>query len=263
MKQQLNTSKILPKKSLGQNFIQDSNFILKLSSLITTDSSTNIFEIGPGKGALTKVLTRKKFKNLILIEKDVKLFNELKEKYKDRQNIIPINCDALLYDYEGINRNNKSIIVGNLPFNISSQLLIKWVVNYDWPPFYDKMVLMFQKEVADRLIATHGQKSYGRISVITQARCSVKKLLNAPSNIFFPKPKVDGTVLEFTPCIENADLNILDLQKLLKKSFVHRRKKIKTSLKEYSVLLNKLNIDDNLRAENLSVKEYCKLASSL
>ena len=93
MKQQLNTSKILPKKSLGQNFIQDSNFILKLSSLITTDSSTNIFEIGPGKGALTKVLTRKKFKNLILIEKDVKLFNELKEKYKDRQNIIPINCD--------------------------------------------------------------------------------------------------------------------------------------------------------------------------
>lgn len=122
---------------------------------------------------------------------------------------------------------------------------------------------MFQKEVAERIVASHNQRKYGRISVITQARCRVKKLLNAPSSIFYPKPKVDATVLEFTPIMKNKNINILNLQKILKKSFEQRRKKIKTSLKEYSCLLEKFEIDGNLRAENLSVDEYCKLASAI
>ena len=145
--------------------------------------------------------------------------------------------------------------------NISSQLLINWIVNYTWPPFYHKMILMFQKEVANRIVATHNQKNYSRLSVITQARCRTKILLNAPSTIFFPKPKVDGTVVEFTPIANNVDVDILKLQILLEKSFKQRRKKIKTSLKDYNYLLKDLNIDENLRAENLSVEDYCKLAS--
>ena len=263
MKLQLNTNKIYPKKSLGQNFIQDNNFILKLSSLIKTDSLTNIIEVGPGKGALTDELSKKKFKNLFLIEKDIQLSDILKDRFKSDKNIILINDDALTCNYEEMNDGNNFLIVGNLPFNISSQLLINWITNYHWPPFYSKMILMFQKEVAERILASHNQKSYGRISVITQARCRVRKLLSAPSNIFFPKPKVDGTVLEFTPITKNKNVNILNLQKILKNSFEHRRKKIKTSLKDYSCLLKKYKIDENLRAENLSVDDYCKLASAI
>ena len=125
------------------------------------------------------------------------------------------------------------------------------------------MILMFQKEVANRIIAKHNQKSYSRISVISQARCEIKVLLNAPSNIFFPKPKVNGTILEFTPITKYLDINISNLQKLIRKSFEHRRKKIKTSLKDYNHLLKKFDIDDGLRAENLSVDDYCKLASAI
>ncbi len=263
MKQQLNINKTFPKKSLGQNFIQNKDFILKLSALIRSDNDTNIFEIGPGKGALTDQLTKKKFKNLYLIEKDFLLFQKLEDKYKVTENIFVVNDNALNYNYEAINKNQKSIIIGNLPFNISSQLLINWIVNYNWPPFYCKMVLMFQKEVANRIIAKQNQKSYSRISVISQARCEIKVLLDAPSNIFFPKPKVDGTVLEFIPITRYLDIDILNLQKLLKKSFEHRRKKIKTSLKEYGHLLKKFDIDEGLRAENLSVDDYCKLASAI
>ena len=263
MKPQLNINNNSPKKSLGQNFIQDRNFTLKLNTFITTDDDTNIFEIGPGMGALTNHLIKKKFKKLFLIEKDIQLFLNLKERFKNKKNIVPINCDALDYDYEIANKNNKSIIIGNLPFNISSQLLINWIVNYSWPPFYSKMVLMFQKEVANRIIAKHNQKSYSRISVISQARCEIKELLKAPSSIFFPKPKVDGTILEFSPISKYLDIDISNLQKLLRKSFEHRRKKIKTSLKDYDYLLKRFSIDDRLRAENLSVDDYCKLASAI
>ena len=125
------------------------------------------------------------------------------------------------------------------------------------------MVLMFQKEVANRIIAKQNQKSYSRISVISQARCEIKVLLNAPSNIFFPKPKVNGTILEFTPITKYLDINISNLQKLIRKSFEHRRKKIKTSLKDYDYLLKRLSIDDGLRAENLTVDDYCKLALAI
>ncbi|MFL2900625.1 MAG: 16S rRNA (adenine(1518)-N(6)/adenine(1519)-N(6))-dimethyltransferase RsmA [Candidatus Pelagibacterales bacterium] len=263
MKPQLNINKPSPKKSLGQNFIQDKDFIFKLSALIQSDNTTNIFEIGPGMGALTDQLVKKKFKNLYLIEKDYLLFQKLENRYKKDKNIFVSNNDALDYSYEAINKNHKSLIVGNLPFNISSQLLINWVVNYNWPPFYSKMILMFQKEVANRIIARHNQKSYSRISVISQARCDIKVLLDAPSNIFFPRPKVDGTILEFIPITKYLDINILNLQRLLRKSFEHRRKKIKTSLKDYDYLLKKFGIDDGLRAENLSVDDYCKLASAI
>ena len=263
MKPQLNTNKTFPKKSLGQNFIHNKDFIFKLSELIRSDRDTNIFEIGPGMGALTDQLVKKKFKNLYLIEKDFLLFQKLEDRFKKDSNIFVSNSDAISYDYEAINKNQKSLVVGNLPFNISSQLLINWIVNYNWPPFYSKMVLMFQKEVANRIIARHNQKSYSRISVISQARCEIKVLLNAPSNIFFPKPKVDGTILEFSPITKYLDIDISNLQKLLRKSFEHRRKKIKTSLKDYDYLLKRFAISDGLRAENLSVDDYCKLASSI
>ncbi len=247
------------KKSLGQNFIIDENFIKKLSSFINTKSDVSIIEIGPGKGALTKELIKKKVSKIQVIEKDNNLIFGLKKFSKEFKHFQIIHEDALVINYNKfINKN--SIIVGNLPFNISSALLMKWIFLNKWPPQYRKMYLMFQKEVGERILANHGSKKYGRISIITQSRCKVKKLIDANSKIFYPKPKVDGIVIEFTPHKQNIDMSLKNLEILVRKSFSQRRKKIKTTLYEYMHLLDKLSIDTNLRPENISVLDYCKMA---
>ena len=247
------------KKSLGQNFIHDENFLIKLNRSIISKAWTSIIEIGPGKGALTKYLTRKKYKQIILIEKDSKLIKYL-EQYRNKK-ISIINRDALNFDLHNLNINNDSIIVGNLPFNISSQLLVKWTKFNYWPPFYQKMYLMFQKELGERIIAKEDSKSYGRISVLSQSRFNIKKLFIAPSGIFTPKPKVDGIVLEFSPIKKYKDIEIKKLETVLRKAFLHRRKKIRSSLKEYKDILELNNFNLDLRAENLTTDDYCKLSN--
>lgn len=246
------------KKSLGQNFIHDENFLFKLNNLIETESATSIIEIGPGKGALTKHLLKKKYRNIIVIEKDQSLIKYL-EQYKNNKFSV-INADALNLNLLDLNIGKESIIVGNLPFNISSQLLVKWTKFKIWPPFYKKMYLMFQKELGERIIAKENSKVYGRISVLTQARFNIKKLLTAPSGIFTPKPKVDGIVLEFSPIRKYKTINIEKLEIILKKAFVHRRKKIKSSLKDYIEVLKLNNFNLDQRAENLTIDDYCRLS---
>ena len=227
---------------------------------IDSSEKNLIIEIGPGKGALTEYLSKKKFKKLFLIEKDNNLATQLKLKYKKIKNIIIINDDALAFDYSIFkNVREKVVIYGNLPFNISTNLLSKWISDDEWPPFFDKMILMFQKEVADRIIASHNNKKYGRLSVLVQSRCNVKKLLDAPASIFSPKPKVDGSVILLKPISNYNKINFNNLEKLLEQSFSSRRKKIKNTLKMYKQFLAKLNIDENLRPENLSVSNYCDL----
>ena len=247
------------KKSLGQNFIHDENFLIKLNEKIKTGPTTNIIEIGPGKGALTKFLLKKKHKQIIAIEKDQSPIKYL-EKYKEEKLLI-INSDALNINLNDLNLKKESIIVGNLPFNISSQLLIKWTKFQNWPPFYKKMYLMFQKELGERIIAKKDTKSYGRISVLCQSRFNIKKLLIAPSEIFTPKPKVDGIVLEFSPIKSYKNINIETLEVIVRKAFLHRRKKIKSSLKEYIDILNTNSFDVDQRAENLTVDDYCRLSN--
>jgi len=255
----LKKDNIFAKKSLGQNFITDENFLKKLSSLIITDSDSLIIEIGPGKGALTKELIKKKIKKISVIEKDDRLIDDLKIFSKEFKNLKVVHQDALTIDFNKFIKKN-SIIVGNLPFNISSNLLMNWILLDKWPPLYKKMYLMFQKEVGERILAAHGSKQYGRLSVISQSRCKIKKLIVAKSKIFNPQPKVDGIVLEFTPHIENLDMNIKNLEILVRNAFSQRRKKIKTTLSPYIHYLEKLSINTNLRPENLTVAEYCKLA---
>ena len=247
------------KKSLGQNFIHDEKFLTKLKRTIVSNEKTSIIEIGPGKGALTKHLVKKKYKKIFLIEKDAGLLKYL-EQYKDER-ISVINEDALNFDLNDLNIRKDSIIVGNLPFNISSQLLIKWSKIDYWPPFYQKMYLMFQKELGKRIIAKKDTKSYGRISVMAQSRFNIKKLLIAPSGIFIPKPKVDGIVLEFSPIKKYKNVQMRNLEIILKKAFQQRRKKIKSSLKEYKNILELNNFNLDLRAENLSTDDYCKLSN--
>ena len=263
MKQQLNTNKFRAKKSLGQNFIIDDSFIKKLSNEISSDSDTNIIEIGPGKGALTHYLLKKKFKSILLIEKDRDLSHFLSNNFKNDKRIEVLNIDALRFKYEDLKLEGKVIIVGNLPFNISTQLLFKWLDIKKWPPFFDRMVLMFQKEVADRIKSEKNTKNYGKISVACQARCKIKELMIAPPEIFDPIPKVFGTVLDLQPSLEYKNIDYEKLKIILSLGFNKRRKKIKTSLKNYKKELIKLKIDQNLRAENLSVEDFCRLSMSL
>ncbi len=260
MRQLLNINRTRAKKSLGQNFITDNNFLLKMNTYIESSINNVIIEIGPGKGALTEHLLKKKFKKLFLIEKDNDLAIQLKLKYEKIKNIYIINDDALSFDYSIFKNLEENVIIyGNLPFNISTKLLTVWISDSEWPSFFDKMILMFQKEVADRIIASHNNKKYGRLSVLVQSRCSVKKLLNVPASIFTPKPKVDGAIIQLKPINKYNKINISNLENLLEQSFSSRRKKIKNTLKEYKQLLTKLDIDENLRPENLSVSNYCDL----
>ena len=259
MKQQSNINSTKPKKSLGQNFITDDLFVKKISNQIKSDKNTIIIEIGPGRGALTKYLIKKNLKSLLLIEKDRQLSLYLREIYKNDKRVQVKNMDALNVKYNELNLEGKVIIVGNLPFNISTQLLYKWLDIEKWPPFYNRMILMFQKEVADRIMSKHNNKNYGKISVVSQTRCEVKKLFDAPPNIFTPIPKVYGAMLDFKPSLKYKNLNLIKLKKILSVAFSARRKKIKTNLKSYKHSLEMLNIDENLRAENLSVYDYCRL----
>ena len=264
MKQLLNTNKtIIAKKSLGQNFIHNEDFIYELSSKIASNSNTDIIEIGPGTGSLTKYLKRKKFKNLFLVEKDTELSKLLNIKYLNEKNIKVYNKDALKFDLSHISKGEEIIIVGNLPFNISSQLLVNWISYDKWPPFYNKMYLMFQKELGKRIISEINNKSYGKLSVLTQSRCHVKKIIDAPSHIFIPKPKVDGIVLEFTPIDTFIDVDFTKLKMILKTAFENRRKKIKNSLSDYKFYFEDWEVEKDLRPENLEVKKYCALAKKI
>ena len=264
MRQQLNTNKkIIAKKSLGQNFIHNKSFLEQLSNKIVSNSDTDIIEIGPGTGSLTNYLVRKECNSLILIEKDFELSKALQEKYISVNKIKVYNEDALTFNLSNISKNKETIIVGNLPFNISSQLLINWISYKKWPPFYKKMYLMFQKELGERITSKNNSKSYGKLSIITQSRCNVKKLIKAPSNIFFPKPKVDGIVLEFTPIISYIDTDLDKLNIVLKSAFQNRRKKIKNTLSTYSLHFKNWEKEKDLRPENLKVEQYCHLAKKI
>ena len=261
MRQQLNTNKkIFAKKSLGQNFIHNKSFLEKLSRKIDSNSNTDIIEIGPGTGSLTNYLIKKEYNNLILIEKDFQLSKILHEKYISDNKIKVYNEDALTFNISNISRNKETIIVGNLPFNISSQLLINWISYSEWPPFYKKMYLMFQKELGKRIISGINNKSYGKLSILTQSRCDVKELIKAPSNIFYPKPKVDGIVLEFKPTKTFIDIDLEKLKIVLNAAFKNRRKKIKNSLSDYRFFFENWDIEKDLRPENIEVKKYCLLA---
>ena len=163
------------------------------------------------------------------------------------------------YNYQQ-SENNNSIIVGNLPFNIATELLYIWTKIDNWPPVQTKMVLMFQKEVANRIIAIPNNKSYGKLSVVMQSRYKIKKLLDVPAKVFSPPPKVDGTVLEFIPHNEFNSVHIDKIDQIAKIAFSQRRKKIKNNLKDYLSILDRLEIDVNLRAENLSVENYYSIA---
>ena len=183
------------KKSLGQNFLIDKNIVKKILNL-TNLNNKNIIEIGPGRGALTDEIIKRKPKSLLLLEKDNELSNNLKLKFLYKKSIKIINIDVLRFNFQNLNKQ-KFVLLGNLPYNISSQILIKLLKIPNLESKFTDLILMFQKELAEKIIAKFPSKNYGRLSIITNLKFFLKKKFLVSSNCFFPKPKVTSMVLHF------------------------------------------------------------------
>ena len=252
---------IKPKKSLGQNFLNDKNILAKIVS-VTKINDKSILEVGPGTGNLTSYILKKSPKKIFLIEKDKNLISILTNKFKD-QTII--NDDILRINEKKICKE-KLTVFGNLPYNISTEILCKWILNLDGNYFwFDSLVLMFQKEVANRIISKTNTSNYGRLSVLANWKLDVKKICDIKPSSFFPKPKIDSSLLIFKPKRKFHNIkNSKNLETITKVFFNQRRKMLK---KPYNQLFNgnfeiakKLNIDLNLRPQNLSHEKYYELA---
>ena len=253
-----------PKKSLGQNFLIDKNIIKKIV-LLGKIKKSDVLEIGPGTGNLTNEILQHEPKNIILIEKDSKLCQILKEKFKTRKNIKLLNNDVLNFNIE--NKINKDcIIFGNLPYNISTQILIKLIKFKIWPPKYKKLIFMFQKEVAERILAKQNSSKYGRLSIITNWRLKVIDSFDVSKNCFYPKPKIDSTVLVFEPIVNKVCKikNINNLEKITQIFFSRKRKMINKGFVKLfenpSFFSKKLKINLSHRPSQISRDSYYKIA---
>ena len=252
---------IKAKKSLGQNFLIDKNIIDKIINLIDIKNKS-ILEIGPGTGNLTKNIIKKRPKKILLVEKDSRFLELLN---KDSDPIIKIiNQDVLKIDENELDDDILTVF-GNLPYNISTEILCKWILNINNKKFwFDYLVLMFQKEVADRILAKFNTRYYGRLSILANWKLNVKKICDVKPSSFSPKPKVDSSVLLFQPKLKFFLLkNGKNLEKLTRVFFMHRRKMLN---KPYKILFHdnleiakKLKLDLNLRPQNLNFETYYKL----
>ena len=250
----------MAKKSLGQNFLIDKNIIEKIVNILELKNK-NILEIGPGTGNLTEGILRKSPKKVLVVEKDENLSGWLKKKFKKKIEII--NKDILKID-ENLLSDQTLTVFGNLPYNISTEILCKWILNIKEKIWFDFLILMFQKEVADRIISDFNTKSYGRLTILANWRLNIKKICDVSPLSFQPKPKIYSTVLFFEPKNEFFSLkNSKNLEKITRTFFMHRRKMIK---KPYYQLFNndntiasKLGINLNLRPQNLDFETYFKL----
>ena len=252
--------KIYPKKSLGQNFLIDKDIIEKIVSLATIKNQ-EILEVGPGTGNLTEKIIGKHPSKVFLIEKDNNLCDLLKNKFENKINII--NKDILSIDENKIS-NNTLIVFGNLPYNISTEILLKWILNLGSEVWFKELILMFQKEVADRLIAKVDTSNYGRLSVVSQWKLNIKKIIDIKASSFKPKPKIESSLLHFFPKENYTNLKSENLELITRIFFNHRRKMIKKPIsqlfKNPSLIYKKFSIDYNLRPQNLSPETYFNLA---
>ena len=252
---------IKAKKSLGQNFLVDKKILEKITN-VTDIENKIILEIGPGTGNLTSYILKKKPKKFFVIEKDNELVLKLENKFKNKLTII--NEDILKVD-ESFLFKDKITVFGNLPYNISTEILSKWIINLKDKFWFDCLVLMFQKEVADRIIAQFNTSNYGRLSIISNWKLNIKKIMDIKPEAFSPRPKIDSSLLFFYPkknFIKIKDPN--NLEKITRIFFNQRRKMLKKPFNQLfngdKKILEKLKIDLNLRPQNLNLDTYYMLA---
>ena len=252
---------IKAKKSLGQNFLIDRNILEKITNL-TNIKNKIILEIGPGTGNLTSFILKKKPKKFFVIEKDNDLVINLKNKFNDQLTII--NDDVLKID-ETILFNEKVTVFGNLPYNISTEILSKWIINLKDKFWFECLVLMFQKEVADRIIAEFNTSNYGRLSIICNWKLKIKKICDIKPEAFSPKPKIDSSLLIFYPKKNFVKIkNPNNLETITRIFFNQRRKMVKKPFNQLfngdQKILDRIKIDLTLRPQNINLETYYKLA---
>ena len=259
IKETLKKNNVKINKSLGQNFLFD----LNLTDKIVKNSEPicpTVIEIGPGPGGLTRSILKKKPTVLYTIDKDKqseKMLNDIKKIYRDR--LIIITDDALHYPIWKLGDSPRQVIA-NLPYNSGTKMLTSWLRHIQ---HFDLLTLMFQKEVADRIIAKPGSKNYGRLSILTNWLTKSKRLFDIPSEAFIPRPKITSSVIQLKPLHKPLyDVSFESIEKITQMAFSQRRKMIKTSLKKINgqIILKDLNISPNLRPENLSIIDFCKIA---
>ena len=251
---------IKAKKSLGQNFLIDRNILEQIVNTVDIDNK-EVLEIGPGSGNLTTYILKKNPKKLHVIEKDDDLALILREKFNDEINII--NDDILKISENDVS-NEKLTVFGNLPYNISTEILSKWIVNLGKDFWFESLVLMFQKEVADRIIAQCNTSKYGRLSILSNWKLNIKKIIDIKPESFSPRPKVDSSLLLFTPKLNFFEIkNPKNLEMITRIFFSQRRKMLKRPFnqvfKNSKKISEKFNIDLNLRPQNLKPEIYFNL----
>ena len=248
------------KKSLGQNFLVDNNILEKIAN-ITPIENKIILEVGPGTGNLTSLILKKKPKKFFAIEKDNELSKSLNKKFKN--DIVIINDDILKIDETKI-FDGKMTVFGNLPYNISTEILSKWIINLKNNFWFENLILMFQKEVADRIIAEYNTSNYGRLSILSNWKLTIKKICDIKPESFSPRPSIDSTLLFFSPKVNFVKIkNPYNLEKITRIFFNQRRKMLKKPFNQLfngnQKVLDKLQIDLNLRPQNLSLDTYYKI----
>ena len=251
---------IRAKKSLGQNFLIDKNIIDKIINTVPI-TGNEVLEVGPGTGNLTKEILKNNPSKIYLVEKDTLLAKNLEEIIDERVKIF--NEDILKFDEYSLS-NKKIIVFGNLPYNISTEILSTWITNLKNNYWFSDLILMFQKEVADRIIAKLNTSTYGRLSILSNWRLNINKICDISPQSFSPKPKIQSTLIHFTPKKKFIEIkDPTNLEKITRIFFSHRRKMLKKPFNQIfngnNGLLNKLNINLNLRPQNLDFDIYYKL----
>ncbi len=260
------------KKSLGQNFLFDLNLTQKIARSSGSLDGVTVFEVGPGPGGLTRSILALGAKKVIAVERDARalpVLAEVSDFYPGKLEVI--EGDALKTDFAALAAEKADggpvKIIANLPYNVGTQLLLNWLLPEDgkWPPFWESMTLMFQKEVGLRIVADQDDDHYGRLGVICGWRTDAHMVFDVPPQAFSPPPKVMSTVVHLTPKANPLPCDVNKLERITHAAFGQRRKMLRQSLKPVGgeVLLNKVGIDPQRRAETLSVEEFVALANAL
>lgn len=265
LRQVIENHSLATKKALGQNFLFDLNLTGRIARAAGELKETTVIEVGPGPGGLTRALLMHEAKHVIAIERDTRCLPALAEiqaHYPGRLTVI--EGDALEVNLAELT-NGPTAIVANLPYNVGTHLLVNWLGAEPWPPFYQSMTLMFQREVAERIVADAGNKHFGRLSVLAGWRSVANIAFDVPPQAFWPSPKVTSSIVQIIPRQKPIECEAATLELVAKHAFGQRRKMLRQSLKSIggAKLLASVGIDETRRAETLSVEEFCALANAI
>jgi len=259
---------LIARKSLGQNFLLDLNLTARIARAAGPLDGVTVLEIGPGPGGLTRALLAERAARVIAVERDERAIGALGEiaaHYPDRLQIV--SGDALDFDIASYLGAGPVRIVANLPYNIATALLVRWLSVEPWPPWYDRLVLMFQREVAERIVAKPGSKTYGRLSVLAGWRTQAKILFDIAPSAFVPPPRVVSSLLQLLPRKTPLPCDRRALERVTEAAFGQRRKMLRQSLKQLGVdpiaLIEKAGLDPTARAEDIAVEGFVALARGI